>query len=694
MATVRPIGAKLFLEGMEVPFIGATLNYAVNQASIAYIDLVPHSLINNIKPRTLVHLFVKDYMDPDGGYPYVLAWEGEVFGFSMGRTPTSRTFTISCIDYSSYWDSVLAYFFNAKESLGAGTGKQISDGQALAEADKLKIKQITPAYSMASYFKTELQRAFSEGAKDFLEAFIALYESIANINDFYLTTESRLRIVDRICMKSSGALMTLLQQKEALDWIGQIVDRGSGWSTLRTIIQDLMGLIFHDFVTMPIPSALDKAKIKNPLPHVKSQTKTIGNFIFKPNLFMMPPPICNVFFPDEYSSFQYNRNFFSEPTRLIYKPELPQVLTGDKIVLVHEYVPASFEHFMYKKGENWSNFVGDGDMNVSEDFVTRNPKAYFMDEDKNPKTSEPSSARYRLGQFYTNEDMMRGPLIAQETMMPATTGFMGSISDSTKRSFSKRIANYLFYKKRFQGRALQITSHLKLSVVPGFTALVLDDSDAEQNLIAYCSSVTHRIYATQGGYTNVTLTYARTADEEQAATSGGNNPLIPPWFATSIFGSIMKPPESKAAKTKVAKMGNTHVTPPGLADFYKTLLGDKGSAPITLLDENEPTVVGGVTSLINQYKDAKKQTNKDSVPEFINMMTRRDYISMKNAFTFINAETKDNEKQSSFMEFSGKFTEGVDREGKDLFNKAQIELRRGVVKKYRDTLKNKRGFRG
>jgi len=44
MAHGRPLQAKLFLEGIEVPFIGASITHTVNQASIAYIDLVPTPL--------------------------------------------------------------------------------------------------------------------------------------------------------------------------------------------------------------------------------------------------------------------------------------------------------------------------------------------------------------------------------------------------------------------------------------------------------------------------------------------------------------------------------------------------------------------------------------------------------------------------------------------------------------------------
>src|SRR5687767_7263522 len=115
MPVGRPLGAKLFIEGQEVPFIGVTMTFTVGQASIAYIDLVPHSAINAIKPRTHVAISVRDYndkTDPTAPYPYVYAWEGEVFGYSFSKSPGSRAFTLQCIDLSSYWDNALSYFFN------------------------------------------------------------------------------------------------------------------------------------------------------------------------------------------------------------------------------------------------------------------------------------------------------------------------------------------------------------------------------------------------------------------------------------------------------------------------------------------------------------------------------------------------------------------------------------------------------
>src|SRR5690606_16868920 len=105
---------------------------------------------------------------------------------------------------------------------------------------------------------------------------------------------------------------------------GGVIGQESGLSTLRMVIQDLMSLIFHDFVSIPFPAKVPRSGLQNGVTSTDAVQRTVGEFLFKPNLYMVPPPVCNIFFPDEYSTFSFSRNFFQEPTRLIYQPEIPR----------------------------------------------------------------------------------------------------------------------------------------------------------------------------------------------------------------------------------------------------------------------------------------------------------------------------------------------------------------------------------
>lgn len=685
MAKGRPIGAKLLLEGMEVPMIGATLTHSVNQASIAYIDLVPHAIINNIKPRTLVQLFVRDYHNEAGGFPFVLAFEGEVFGFSFGKTTTSRSFSISAIDYSSYWDNVLTYFFNAQQSLSKGSESLAPVGmdQADVKAAGATLQSVT--HSVSSFFLKTIEATLKQpidGRKaDFLDGFVAVYKQIAKINDFYNTAEDRLRIVDRILLKSSGELETLLKQSEALEWFNGIAGRTTGYATLRSVIQDLMSIIFHDFVSVPFPAKVNHTKMaKGGVSETDSVQKTIGEFIFKPNLYMVPPPACNVFYPDEYSNFQFTRNFFQEPTRLIYQPEMPRGFGGGDVVLSHVYQPDSFDHFMLKKGSaKDGGFIGDSDLQIDQEY------GHFNENDTNATTSQTNQGKKREQQFLTNEEKMRGILMAKENMVPASTQFRQSLTDVGKRTFSAGIAKYLFFKKRYETRGVQITSHLKLSVVPGFTTLILDDSDADQTVVAYCSSVTHRIYATQGGFTNTTLSYARTVNEEDTASGKAGQMLVPPWFTKEVFG-VIGPVNKPTDEEK--ELGDQLVVadPKRLSAFYAELLGAKGSR-VVLDITGKTTMVGAARKLAAEYKAAK---SKGTATNLISKMTSRDYVTIREAMRFVGATTETRDfVNNKFVEFSG------DRlKGKGANDLKQIKARRQVIIDYRRALQRRRGFRG
>lgn len=691
MSQGRPLNAKLFLEGKEVPFIGATITHTVNQASIAYIDLVPNKEILAIKPRTMVHLFVRNFQDPQAGnsgnaaFPYVLAWEGEVFGFTFGKTPSSRNFSISCIDYSSYWDNVLAYFFNPQQSLGAGANSIASTAYAVSDNKKTNIPTKPVVEARASFFVQKIGEVLKKEGTDFLDAFIAVIEDFTKINDFYLFADERLRINDRILLHSSKMLDKLLVRAEALEWFTGIVGRTSGYSSLRMIIQDLLSLIFHDGVAIPFPARV-KSDIKKPLPSTAQVKKTIGSFIFKPNLYMFPPPMCNVFFPDEYSNFQYSRNFFQEPTRLIYQPELPRKMGNTSVSMPHVYEPPVFANFMLKT-EKADVFKG---VDSLETPLGAKDPGSFYDDDKSA-SAEINNGKLRQAQFLTNEERIKGIWMTRESMMPATTQFSQGIDEhgAGRAQFTQGVAKYLFYKKRFQNRQLQITSQLKISVVPGFPVLLLDDGDTDQNVVAYCSSVTHRIYATEGGYTNVSLTYARNVSEQDNSSNHGTQMLIPPWFEESIFGKMEAPPPSEAAPDEVRARGVAHVSPNKLSDFFKTLLGDLGATALTNRYPQEKTLIGAVRKLQQEYRKERERGMSD-LQAFIAKETSRDYVKLGHAFDFLGAtsQTKDHEN-TSFLEFTG---DSLTRKGKP--DADAMKTRQDVIDSYRHVLKTKRGFRG
>lgn len=682
MTVGKSLHAKLYLEGVEVPFIGASITSTVGQAGIAYIDVIPHQIINDIKPRTLVHLAVKDFTNPQ--QPYVLAFSGEVFGINFSKTPSSRMFSISCIDNSSYWDNVLTYFFNPMQSLGKGADGIVRESHDRENATKGADGSVKVTHSNTTYYQKIINDAINAGG-DLIDALADVCKDIGDVNDFYHLAEQRLRISERIISASSGDLSkTIINQQQTLDWLMGMAGQASGFSTLRMVISDLISVLFHDFTSVPFPSVVESSKVKTSLIDPKQPT-TIGEYLFKPNMYMIAPPMCNVFFPDEYASFTYSRNFFSEPTRLVYKPELPTYVGAgvQGIVLPQVYEPESFNFFMKGKGTMPSEFIGTKDVQVSNEQGHVNDKEY--DEAGVPRKS--SNGIKREQAFMTNEEKYKGIIFSQESMVPASSQFRQFIGDAARETYSKNVAKYLFYKKRFEQRQIQITSHLKLSVVPGFTALILDDSDGEQNIVAYCSSVTHRIYCNQGGYTNVNLSYARLVTEQDAASGKSGEPLIPPWFKEDIFGKKTTPPAStdKEINAKVKGSGDQVVVPDALSDYFARLIGKQGNKSVNHYTK-EKTLLGATNALLSEYRNVKKK--QGSVDGFITRITHRRYVTIDQAFSWLGAKNIDN--SPGFSEYSGDRLFG----NTGTNDATQLKERRKIIKKYRNALKISRGFRG
>jgi hypothetical protein len=461
--------------------------------------------------------------------------------------------------------------------------------------------------------------------------------------------------------------------------------QASGFSTLRMVINDLMGVLFHDFVSIPFPSVVENNKMKNASLTDSKIPTTIGEFAFKPNMYMIPPPMCNVFFPDEYASFTYSRNFFSEPTRLVYKPELPTYVGAgvQGVVLPQVYEPEAFNFYMKGKGKAPADMIGEGEVQIPKDQGHINEPE--LDSTGKPRKS--TNGKKREQAFMSNEELMKGIIFSQESMVPASTQFRQFVGDAARTSYSQQVAKYLFYKKRFQGRQVQITSHLKLSVVPGFTTLILDDSEAGQNMVAYCSSVTHRIYCNQGGFTNTTLSYARLAEEQDIASGKANEPLIPPWFKQDVFGKKEKPPVSKDKKInkQVKDAGEQVVVPDALSTYFKQMLGPLGCKSVND-HTKEKTLLGAVKKLLESYVDAKKQ--KDGVDPLIIGATSRKYVKIEDAFKFLGANQTSVDPK--FSQFDGDRLFG-NASTKDA---AQLTKRRNIIIAYRDALINNRGFRG
>lgn len=188
LSFAQRIRIRLFLEGVEIPVIAASIAGAPNSPATCSIQIPPLVEGTRLLPRTLVHLFFQDSYEtanpyvldsstsgntasPDGPdardidaqiverYPelltlsatacgdnrpkwsnrrYKLCFGGEVIGFQWTKTPLTRSLVLQCEDWSNYWD--YAYQWSNTSIFGPGMKAVFSGGSTNLFTDFLSEK--------------------------------------------------------------------------------------------------------------------------------------------------------------------------------------------------------------------------------------------------------------------------------------------------------------------------------------------------------------------------------------------------------------------------------------------------------------------------------------------------------------------------------------------------------------------------
>ena len=126
MATyAEELNLRLFLEGLEVPVIGANISMSADFPASASIQIIATPQALRLSPRTLVHLFFLDKnskaktpVGKIGEQPYSLLFCGELMSISFSKSEGARNITLSCKDHRSYYDRAYTYLFRSSSLNG------------------------------------------------------------------------------------------------------------------------------------------------------------------------------------------------------------------------------------------------------------------------------------------------------------------------------------------------------------------------------------------------------------------------------------------------------------------------------------------------------------------------------------------------------------------------------------------------
>jgi hypothetical protein len=271
-----------------------------------------------------------------------------------------------------------------------------------------------------------------------------------------------------------------------------------------------------------VADALNNARIAG-----KKQTKTttaqktvsnppeldrLQTQVFRPDCFFAAPPKCNVIFPEQYSQFNYSRNFLQEVTRLRLQTGMFAIPSSEKLLADYCYAPSmkEIQELAKKQGASgirvllpWEKYSG------------------IL-----PKFELVSEVRYIANK---REKQIKKNVVGQAI------------------NYSQRAANFNYLKYRFGARSMDVSVKFNPFIVAGFPGLlitqpfILDPSqisdaldkqgvqdiqpadmqdiignigvlassfNAPTQYLGMIATLTHQV-GQEGGTTNVTMTHAR-----------------------------------------------------------------------------------------------------------------------------------------------------------------------------------------
>jgi len=297
---VAPLGLRLFLEGIEVPVISASVTVQPDTPATAAIQIIPTDMGMHLLPRTLVHLFYLDEALTDdevakaktaleqhsglgsvrkmpvfeeqdlnryevSDFAYKLLYTGEVIGFNFRKTPTGRQLILQCMDLSSYWDTCYQFFADYSAGGSGLTDKHhnfVGAGQGLFDNfgghQWVISRLINTRPRSPEYQETE---GLLGGLIHLLEAVGGLkyrskdFKGFKGINDFFSIAELRYNLLGQLgAIQADKTSSKLYASKAFNQWIRNGMTSIGTLVSFRDILNHLNRYIFHNIY--PNPSAM------------------------------------------------------------------------------------------------------------------------------------------------------------------------------------------------------------------------------------------------------------------------------------------------------------------------------------------------------------------------------------------------------------------------------------------------------
>jgi hypothetical protein len=272
---------RLFLEGVEVPVVSATVDVNEGSAATAQVEIVGLDSALRILPRTLVHLFFFDgpAFNHDGkpnkkaeNY-YRLLFMGEVFSYTYQKTGQgSRAVILNCTDFSNYWDTSYLFqisgeqgFLDVPQTQPFITGSEVFAENIVTDNMGFLISTISAATQLDQTFKGKdtVSSEFLTKLFGFLELLggVSVIDSSAKeltresafggMSLWHTISERRVRLLDQVGVDSGETAAQLFEENKFIEFLQNQTDLSSPVLSFRDILNMLLGYIYYSHFPNP-----------------------------------------------------------------------------------------------------------------------------------------------------------------------------------------------------------------------------------------------------------------------------------------------------------------------------------------------------------------------------------------------------------------------------------------------------------
>lgn len=260
---------RLFLEGIEVPVISASVNATIGSGATATVEIIPDDTVDQILPRTTVHIFYLDsfaYSQSGASEPksahYKLMFAGEVFSVSSQKAGMgSRSVNLNCMDFSNCLDTNYVYQFqpsggdNPDNSILRNTSRFLttldSNFDSIISSPSAVIQQLTNQSPITPGLSGG-QTTLLGGLFSILEKLLGVQGNSYGTNGWTTVQERRTRFIESIVSDSGETAANVYRASEFSGWLnGRIAQEGQVIA-FRRLVDIVCEFIFYQIVPNPV----------------------------------------------------------------------------------------------------------------------------------------------------------------------------------------------------------------------------------------------------------------------------------------------------------------------------------------------------------------------------------------------------------------------------------------------------------